>query len=104
MDAQKTGKNHTRTTLRYCRAPEKCRQPKIANLDNSSAAIHEDIVALQISVYNGRIVSVKVNKALQNLPCPPLQSVLAQVLVLLAISVHSGAVGSERWSQSAMKR
>jgi hypothetical protein len=75
----------TETALRGCGPAKKRGQAQVTDFHHASATIHEDVVALQITMDYRRGVTMQVNKALKNLPRPAFQSVLVQVLVLLTV-------------------
>lgn len=60
---------------------------QVADLDDSRTAVDKDIIALEVAVDNGRVVTVQVHQALQHLPGPALEDALRDLLVLLTVPV-----------------
>lgn len=60
---------------------------QVADLDDARAAVDKDIIALEVAVDNGRVVTVQVHQALQHLPGPALEDTLRDLLVLLTVPV-----------------
>lgn len=76
-------------TLRRGEAAPERSQSQVADLDDATRAIYKDVVALEVAVDDGRVVCMQIHQSLQNLPCPPLEHLLVDVLVLLAVPAAS---------------
>lgn len=65
-------------------------ETQVADLDHPLRTIDEDVVTLEISVDNGRVVAVQVYQAAENLPSPALQNLVINNLVPLAVPASTG--------------
>ena len=57
-------------TMRRMRFPENRSKAKITNLDLALVPVDENVVTLEVSMNNRRIMAVEIEKPLQNLPTP----------------------------------
>ena len=89
----------TQHRLRRSAGAQQGCQTQVADLDDTFRAIDEDVVTLEVAVDDGRVVAVQIYQAAQNLPCPPLQHLVVDDLVPLAVPAAIGGVPIRTLSQ-----
>jgi DUF1009 family protein len=58
---------------------------KVPNLDLAGVAIDEDVVALEVTVDDGRVIAVEVDEGTEDLATPVLDGMQPHTLVLLPV-------------------
>lgn len=74
--------------------PQHSCKTKIAYFDLSKMPINKDIITLEVSMDNRRVVLVEINKPFQDLPSPGLDCPDIYPQVLSFVSAHKGGTGS----------
>lgn len=76
----------TDDTMCRMAVPQHSCKTKITNFDLSKMAINKDIITLEVSMDNRRVVSVEINKPFQDLPSPGLDcsDIYPQVLIFVS--------------------
>mmetsp|Transcript_3161 Transcript_3161/g.5419 ORF Transcript_3161/g.5419 Transcript_3161/m.5419 type:complete len:237 (-) Transcript_3161:439-1149(-) len=80
-----------KNALRSGEATPKRSQAQVTNLNDATGTVHKYVIAFEVTVDDGWIMSVQIHQALQDLPCPAFQHLLINVLVLLAVLAQRAA-------------
>lgn len=80
-----TNLGSSQDTLWCSQTPPECCQAQVPDLDHPTCAIHKDVVTLEVTVDDSWLMCMQVHQPLQDLPCPTLQHLLINVLMLLAV-------------------